>query len=86
MKCPNCGRTNANNAKFCNTCGINLEKNVNKETNKINNSTIENKTENKINIQSIENENKKSSDLWCLCCSGCIIVISIIITISTLAH
>lgn len=84
MKCPNCGRTNENNTKFCKTCGINLEENVNKETNKINNTTIENKTENKLNITEIENKTKSSLYSWRLCCSGCIIVVSIIIIISTM--
>ena len=74
MKCPNCGRTNENNTKFCKTCGINLEANVNKE----------NKETNKLNITETENKTKSSLYSWRLCCSGCIIIVSIIIIIGTM--
>lgn len=71
MKCPNCDRINENNAKFCKTCGINLqEKNIE-----------ENKETNNINIPTIENNAKHSEQSCCLGCSACIIVISIIIII-----
>lgn len=78
MKCPNCDTYNPDNAKFCRTCGINLQENDIFEENeeKITYTpTVESNT-NYQQTNTNTGNNKGSSD-WGLCCA-CLFVIFIV--------
>ena len=84
MRCPNCETENPDNAKFCKTCGINLqETNTFVENEEVN--TYTPTVENNANYQqnntttSTNTQNKGDSDWWicCICLVGIFIVFAI---------
>lgn len=78
MKCPNCETVNEDNAKFCRTCGINLEDVLSFEENE--DETHIPTVENEVNYQQNNtNDNGGGSSDW-LCCV-CLIAIFIVFAI-----
>lgn len=78
MKCPNCDTVNPDDAKFCRTCGINLqEDNIfdDGEEEIVHTPTVENNV-NYQQTNSNTGNNNVSSD-WGLCCA-CLFIIFII--------
>ena len=77
MKCPNCNAQNPDNAKFCRTCGINLQENdiFEKDEEKIHTPTVGSD----VNYQQTKTNtgNNKGSSDWGLCCA-CLFIIFIV--------
>ena len=77
MKCPNCDTVNPDDAKFCRTCGINLQESIfdDGEEEIVHTPTVENNV-NYQQTNSNTGNNNGSSD-WGLCCA-CLFIIFII--------
>ena len=86
MKCPNCETENEDSAKFCRTCGINLQETYTFEEKKEETkyvTTVENINDreyNRNNSNNTYNETSNSSSSWWVCCI-CLIGIFIIFAI-----
>lgn len=77
MKCPNCDTYNPDNAKFCRTCGINLQENdiFEKEEEKVHTPTVVSDANYRKSTTNTKS-NGGSSD-WESCCI-CLVVIFIV--------
>lgn len=77
MKCPNCDTYNPDNAKFCRTCGINLQDNdiFEKEEEKVHTPTVVSDSNYRKSTTNTKS-NGGSSD-WVSCCI-CLVVIFIV--------
>ena len=77
MKCPNCDTYNPDNAKFCRTCGINLQENdiFEKEEEKVHTPTVGSDSNYRKSTTNTKS-NGGSSD-WASCCI-CLVVIFIV--------
>lgn len=78
MKCPNCDTVNEENAKFCKTCGINLQDApVFEENDDETNAPVVDK---KVKTTKINNKGD-SSDWWMCCiCVAAIFIIFVLIS------
>jgi len=83
MKCPNCDTENLDEAKFCRTCGINLQEENTFEENGREEQTYVPTVDNNVNYNQQNNTNTGnsggSSDWW-LCCV-CLVAIFIVFAI-----
>ena len=84
MKCPNCDTVNEDNAKFCKTCGINLQVDhtfeENNEKEKIHTPTVENNVNYQQSSNNTNTNNNGGSSDWWICCI-CLVAIFIVFAI-----
>lgn len=82
MKCPNCDTLNPDNAKFCKTCGINLQESHIFEENIAEEKTHTPTVESNANYQQTNTNsgNNSGSSDWLMCCV-CLIAIFIVFAI-----
>ena len=86
MKCPNCDTENPDNAKFCKTCGINLQENhifEENEEEKTHTPTVETNVNYHQNNTTNNSGNNSGSSDWWLCC---ICLVAIFIVFAIFAH
>ncbi len=79
MKCPNCDTFNEENAKFCKTCGINLQDapTFEESSEETHTPTVENNVSYQ---QNTTNNNSGGSSDWWMCCV-CLVAIFIVFAI-----
>mgnify|MGYP003300477395 CR=1 FL=1 len=85
MKCPNCDTENPDNAKFCRTCGINLQEGNTFEENEVEEKIHTPTVDNNVNYHQNKTNNgnsRRSSDWW-LCC---VCLFAIFIVFAIFAH